>query len=173
MRVGGPHGDEPVGVRVRKRRQEHRIDNAEDGGVGADAEREREDGREGEGGSATKAAQRVRHIAEGLIDDRHAAAIAIRLFRRLEPAKLQDGVAARLVGRHAGPDAGVDVQLQVALELLGQVGVAMTAPHEVAEPPHPRAQASHHRSPGPVGASEPLILVTHKSTSAVGCASAA
>ena len=39
---------QPIGVRIRQRPQQHGVDDAEHGGVGADAERQRQDGDEGE-----------------------------------------------------------------------------------------------------------------------------
>ena len=50
---------ELVGVRVRQRAQEHGVDDGEHGDVGADAERERQQRRDGEGGLAHELTERV------------------------------------------------------------------------------------------------------------------
>ena len=55
-------------MRERQRPEQHRVDDAEDGGVHADAEREREDDDGSEAGPAAQHAQRVSNILEELID---------------------------------------------------------------------------------------------------------
>ena len=57
--------DEPVRLPVHERLQQHRVDDAEDRRVGANAEAEREnhDGRKG--GALEEAAERVAKIAHG------------------------------------------------------------------------------------------------------------
>ena len=44
QRIGVPDEHQPVGVRVRQRPQQHLVEQAENRGVGADAERQRQDG---------------------------------------------------------------------------------------------------------------------------------
>ena len=44
--------DQPAGLAKRQRPQQHAIDDGKNGGVGADAERERQDGDEGKPGLA-------------------------------------------------------------------------------------------------------------------------
>lgn len=50
QRVLVGHADEPVRLGIRQGAQEHGTDEAEDGGVGANTERQREDGDQREGG---------------------------------------------------------------------------------------------------------------------------
>ena len=50
LEIARLHHDEAVGVRIRKRREQDRVDHAEDRRVRADAEREREHGDESEPG---------------------------------------------------------------------------------------------------------------------------
>ena len=59
--------DEPIAVRIRQRTQQHGVDHAEDGGGGADAERERDHGGRGEPGIASETARRVRHVAPHIV----------------------------------------------------------------------------------------------------------
>ena len=56
-----PHRNQAIGVGIRQRLQKHRVDYAEDRGVGADPEGERQDGNGDEAGIAA-------HAAEGVAD---------------------------------------------------------------------------------------------------------
>ena len=56
-----PDEHEPIGVRVRQRPQQHGVHHAENGGAGANAERERDDGRDAE---RRHLPQRPRRVAE-------------------------------------------------------------------------------------------------------------
>ena len=60
-----PDHDETVGVGVRQRADQHRVDGAEHRGVDADAERERGDGDGRERGIAPDLAQAVADVARG------------------------------------------------------------------------------------------------------------
>ena len=53
------HADQSVGFGIRQRLQQHAVDDAEDGAVGADAERQREHGDEREARRLDEAADRV------------------------------------------------------------------------------------------------------------------
>ena len=57
-------GDETVGLGVGQRTEQHRLHHGEHGHVGADAEREREDGGEGEPGLAGEPADGVAEVVE-------------------------------------------------------------------------------------------------------------
>ena len=54
-------------------------------------------------------------------------AIAIAFLGLFDAAEADEGQPARLLGRHPGADVVVDVQLQVALELVRKVAVAPAA----------------------------------------------
>ena len=56
--------DQPVGVGIRQRAQQHGLDHGEERGVGADAEREREHDGGREAGLASEDAQGVSQIAQ-------------------------------------------------------------------------------------------------------------
>jgi hypothetical protein len=85
----------------RKPPQHQRVDQTEDGGVGADAEREREDDYQGEARCLGEQAQRVAHVAEDRVERRAVALRADALFRLLEPAERQRRLAPCLVLRKA------------------------------------------------------------------------
>ena len=57
-----PHDHQAIGFAVRQRPQQHRVDDAEDGRVDADAERQRRDGDEGEAGLAQQRADAVAEV---------------------------------------------------------------------------------------------------------------
>ncbi len=59
-----PDNREAIGVAVGKRLQQQRVDDAEDGGVGGDADGQRGDGDEGEAGGPSQCAQSVAKIGE-------------------------------------------------------------------------------------------------------------
>ena len=56
------HRDEPAGIGVGRRTDQHRVDDGEHGGVGADADGERGHGDGREAGTAPQAAQAVPHV---------------------------------------------------------------------------------------------------------------
>jgi hypothetical protein len=62
-RTGRPQKDEPIRVVKRQRPQQHGVDDAEDGGVGADPEPERQERDNGEPRAPAKRAQRIDQIA--------------------------------------------------------------------------------------------------------------
>ena len=63
------HRHETVGVRVRQRPQEHGVDDAEHGGVGADAKGERKDGDEREGRTPPPEPKRIANVLHHLVPD--------------------------------------------------------------------------------------------------------
>ena len=56
--------DQPFRIRKRQRFEQHAVDDREDGGVGADPERQRRDGRDGEARRLPEHAQRVFEVPE-------------------------------------------------------------------------------------------------------------
>ena len=65
QRVAVPDEHEAVGGRVRQRAQQHLIQQAEDGGIGANPERQRQDGDEREDRLLAQRAQRVSDVLHG------------------------------------------------------------------------------------------------------------
>ena len=66
---------QPIGVRVRHGPEDGRVEQAEHGAVGADAEAEREDGDEGEAGGLAYQAQRVADVAPQRVEPGGKAAL--------------------------------------------------------------------------------------------------
>ena len=67
--------DQPISVAVRQRLEEHAADHAEDGRVGADAERQSDHDDGGERGSVPQRAKRVLHVGCNAFDPREPAPV--------------------------------------------------------------------------------------------------
>ena len=72
-----------------------------------------------------------------------AAAIAMGFSGAGNTADPDERLAARLVRSHAGADVVVGVQIDVALQLVGEVPLAGAGPNEAGDSRPPRAQRSH------------------------------
>ena len=72
-----------------------------------------------------------------------AAAIAMRFPGAGNAADPDERLAARFVRCHAGADVVVRVQIDVALQLVGEVPLAGAGPNEAGDSRPPRAQRSH------------------------------
>ena len=84
------HGKQAVGIVKWQRPQEDTIDDGEDRGVGADAERHREHGREGKRRRGAQAPQRVREVSSEIV---HVALpSARRLHAAVDAAHVPPGV---------------------------------------------------------------------------------
>ena len=94
---------------------------------------------------ATARAIAMAEIAGERFEPRHAAPVAVRLLGRFDPAQREDRPPPRFLRGAAGPDEVVGVQLDVALELVGQL-LIRAAPGK--DPPEPRPQRAQllHRS---------------------------
>ena len=124
------------GVAVRQRLEQHAVDDAEDRAVGANAERERDDGDGREPGRPAQDANRVDEVLPQLADVRTARhppreplidvdALALGAF---VIAKLLHRAAARLVGRHALRDELADPHVEMKVELALDVGTDRRVP---------------------------------------------
>jgi hypothetical protein len=71
--VGVPDPDDPLGIAEGERLEQDAANHAEDRGVGADAERERQERGRGEARGAAQCAEAVAKILEQLIEERHAS----------------------------------------------------------------------------------------------------
>ena len=107
--------------------EEERVHQAEDRRVRPDAEREREQGDGGEDGVGGEPPQAVARVLQQHVDRRQTALLAIALRRRCDSAELDERLTPRLLRLEPGAHAVLHVQLQVALELLGQLAVARAA----------------------------------------------
>ena len=92
--------DQALGFRIRQRPQQHRIDDAEEGRVRADPDREQEDGDGGEPGTLADRAKRVAEILAEGIEARQTALIAVALLGGFDAAEL--AVCARRCASSGG-----------------------------------------------------------------------
>jgi hypothetical protein len=91
---------ESLWIANRQPPQQEGIDETEDRGVRADAERERENGDEGERGRAPQRPERVLQIAPCIVDPTERPRIAMKLLRLLDPAERQPRGMACLFRQH-------------------------------------------------------------------------
>ena len=121
-------GDELRGVFDGEASQPQRVDQLEDGGVGADAQRERKHGHRCEAGIPAQLAGSIAKIAEQRFDGSGDVHVARALLLRRIVAEGARGGAARFVFRHAAGDQIVgalgNVKMQLVIELLGKLVAA-------------------------------------------------
>jgi len=83
------HGvvDQPIAVGVGQRPQQHRVDDAEDRGIGADAKRQCQNDDGSEARYSAERAHRIADIPAGVIQPCERASLPVKLFRVLYAAK--------------------------------------------------------------------------------------
>ncbi len=133
----------------RQHAQQHRVDQAEDGGVGADPQRE---GQDGDGGESRIVAQHARGIAQVLqqvFDGGPAPSLARDLPPEGGAAELQVRRAVRVGGGRAAFDRGSRLHVHVETHLLFEIAVDSPAVPQEREPPPEfakrRSKPAHHR----------------------------
>jgi hypothetical protein len=132
-----PHGHEPFGAWIRKRFQQHAVDHAEDGGVGADADRQRHQCDAGERRTAAQGAQRIARIADHILEPGKPALIA-QCFHRLRQAPGVDPCRPLgAIGRIASAACRVRRQREVRTQFVFEVAVDAPAAHGLPEPDNP------------------------------------
>ena len=124
-----PDVDQPILAAIDQRTHQHAADDAEDRGVGADAERERDD--DG-GGQALRAQQRSQADAH-VLDERFAhvepAAVPDAAHLVAQPrhvAELPQRAQPRLLRMFAAIDPLLDLERQVAADFVVEVAIVGT-----------------------------------------------
>ena len=130
--VGTHLGDQHHAVRlgVGQRAQEHRVEHAVDGGVGADAERERQDGDDGEAGTAGQQAktdpgvlpQLRGEVADATTTFHRVPQLRQRVGARIDFAEFLQRLRAGVRRRHALARELVGAHVEVKRELVADVG---------------------------------------------------
>jgi hypothetical protein len=136
-----PDHDEPVGIGVRQRADQHRVEGAEDRRHSADAECQRGDGDQREPPVPTHLPQSVADVTSDLLQARPAPGGAGALRHESQVAQLAARRPSGLGLRHAVGSTLVGVFRQVKLKLLAQLGFLVGALDEPAQP----AQEGVHR----------------------------
>ena len=85
----------------RQRPQQHGVDDAEDGGIGADAERERQHRDGGEAGRAAQTSDRVPHVVSDVLQPPERSRVAMQVLRQRHAAHRAPRGQARLVRRQS------------------------------------------------------------------------
>lgn len=124
---------ELVGTLDRQWPQQHRVDQAEDGGVGAGAERQRDDGHGGKAALPAEHAQGVSQILERRLDERQAAAIPIDLFDLIDAAEGAQRRVPGVVSGHPSAPVLVDLHLEVAADLVVEIPLEPAAREQGAQ----------------------------------------
>ena len=91
-------GNEPMRFRIWQRPQQHPFDDGENGGVGADAKRQRGQRRDCESGMLAERARRVDDVLAELIDQRAGARVAHLFLDLLDASQRQQRAAPCLRG---------------------------------------------------------------------------
>ena len=149
LRVHDAH--QAIGLRKRQRLEQHAVDDAEDRGVGADAERQRDDRGEREGRRGAKLSRGVADVVPEVV---HDVAPPLRGFdvaidgadvaaRVVEVAEFLHGLRASRVGRVPERDERLDAHVEMKAELLVDVVADLPggAPREAKEALSPSAHA--------------------------------
>ena len=134
--------DEPIAVAIWQRPQQDAVHDAEDGGVGADAERHRDDDHEREAAIAPEAAEAVANVLDGNLDEPRQPAVAHVVLDAGDRAEHAQGLAARLGGRHARLHVLLGQHVDVIAELLIELTLEPFATEERAQP-HREPFGSH------------------------------
>ena len=138
-----PHVEQPVAVAVGQRLQQHAADHAENRGVGADAERQRDDDHRGERRAVTQGAQRVVQVGGQVFDPRQSPPVVHRLGGLGEAAGRQQRLAARFIGGKSAPDVLGGLHVEVGLQLFAEIGVRPVSGEDSRNAEEYGAKASH------------------------------
>ena len=116
--VIGPEHDQPFGIVVGKRADQHAVDDAEHGGRGPDANGERQQGGSGEVHGPAQASRGVGDVLTKGINERETAHVSALFLPLLDRAQLPPGFVSSVLRRHAGAHVVINQVLQVVLELV-------------------------------------------------------
>src|SRR5258708_19088401 len=129
-----PQVDDSIGLRIGERAKENTVDDAKDGSGCANAESEREDGRDGERRSFKENTQSETEILQKRIEKRQPARFAVVFFGLLWAAKAKAGPALGLLLRHPALQIVFDRELQVCGHLGVEIAVERRTIEEISHP---------------------------------------
>ncbi len=99
--VGLVHADEPVRFGVRKRSEQHAVDDGKHGRIGADSERQRQQSHRREARCPSQGAQCVSHIPKQRVGPSERPHVTTALFGLFDTAKRQPRAPLRFGSAHA------------------------------------------------------------------------
>ena len=123
--------------------QQHPIDDREDSGVGADPQRQRQQGDRREHGRAPERAQPMSHIAREVVEPRQASLVAKRIHRLRGTSGLEPCGACGIGGVETTVSGVFCGQFQVQPELLFQIAVGPARKQRSPETVNPFAKGAH------------------------------
>ena len=114
---------EPARIFNRQRAQHHHVDHAENHGVDADAEGQRQDRNRGKSRSFAESAHGVANVLDQRFKPLQAASVAICFGGLGEAAELDERGSAGFFGGHAAREVGLGFHFDVRAELVIEVAV--------------------------------------------------
>ena len=138
--------DDAIGIPQRERLQQKLAGERENQDVGAKAQRQHNDRDGRERGISAPHPEAEAQILSDLVQPGKPAPIAIGLLDLIDPAEREDRLPACLAGRHPCSKVVVDMHLQMARELIGELTVRAVAAEDAEKPLQPGAHRSHLRS---------------------------
>ncbi len=124
-------GHESIGITKGRRLDQHGMDDREDGGVGANAQRQRQHHRCREPRRAAQRAQCVLDVAADIVEPGKRARIALAVLHLLYAAERTSGRDARIGRAHAAAPIVVFQQRQVCRGLARQIGLGPVRPEDI------------------------------------------
>src|SRR5262245_26609092 len=134
---------EAMGCRIRQRAKQHGVDDAEDRGVGADAESQRQYDRGRESGILPQDANRIGDVLTQRIQKRQTSAGPVALRRLCVRAQRDDRARAGLRVLRSGVQAVVEVELQMRFQLVGALAIVSATREEIRDAQAERSNRSH------------------------------
>src|SRR5690606_3742618 len=110
--------------------EQNAVDDREDRGVRADAERQQRENADGEPDVAPERAKRLARVAHEVIEQRDAPCVAALVLAPLDAAERAQRGATRLVRRHAGSDVLLRLPLDVVAQLFVELLLDLAAPQD-------------------------------------------
>ena len=153
--VGGPDGEHVARTRHGERPEQQCVGEAEDGGVGADAEGQRDDGRRGEGGAAPQQVDTMAQVARQIVEPGKASLVAHRLHGLRDAAGRDPGYAPSALGGLAAAAGVLGGELEMKRQFLLEIAIRAAPPEHAAEAGDPfvqRGEGSPHDVIPPCGA---------------------
>jgi len=141
--ICGPDHDEATGFRIWERAQQDSVNDAKDGRIGADAERERYHSYGRESRTLSKRTEAEPDVAPERLQQRNSSAIPIRFLSGLDSAERQERVAPGLLETHATAEILLDMHLQMAFEFSVKLAVASPFVGQSAQADQQNSYCSH------------------------------
>ena len=126
------------------------VDHAEHRGVRADAERQREDDREGEARTLDEGPYRKSHILLRMAEPHHSPRFIESLLRSRDVPERAIGSCSGVLRAHAVADQSVRLEFEVRLDFAREVFVVVASAPHGSRPFWPENPANGRRQPSPV-----------------------